>query len=223
MYRAYLGARDAKANKELWKNIVQSCQHVSDKNPQNMNDRYRLGLAQFGLLSSTMSTKDEDLFDDYVDQAESNLEKIKTGRSAEAKAILSAVYGLQLGYSPWKGMFLGPKSGSLMAKALKENPTSPLIWKLYANSKFHTPESFGGDIKEAITAYEKAVKLYEEDPAGIKNNWFYIDTMAFLGQAFMKTGETSKAVDVYEKALAFEPEFSWVKYSLLPAAKKKQQ
>ena len=87
-----------------------------------------------------MRSQDEDLFNSYLDATIDNLEAIKTIHAAEAKAVLASVYGLQLAYSPWKGMFLGPKSSSLMEKALKANPSSPLIWKLYGNSKYHTPD-----------------------------------------------------------------------------------
>jgi cytochrome c-type biogenesis protein CcmH/NrfG len=42
--------------------------------------------------------------------------------------------------------------------------------------------------------------------------------MAFLGQAYVRSGQLSKAVAVYEKALKTEPSFGWVKHTLLPAA-----
>ena len=107
-----------------------------------------------------------------------------------------------------------------MEQALKDSPSSPLVWKLYGNSKLFTPETWGGDIKEAIKAYEKSLRLFESVPEQIKNNWFYLDTMAFLGHAYMKDGNPAKAIIIYEKALAVESEFSWVKFGLLPKAKK---
>jgi tetratricopeptide (TPR) repeat protein len=207
--------------KQRWKDAVTTAQEAFNKSPDNQELQFNLALTQFGLLSSTMRSKDEDFFDAYLDAAIGNLEAIKTAQAAEAKALLASVYGLQLAYSPWKGMFLGPKSSSLMERALKENPTSPLIWKLYGNSKYHTPEAYGGNVDEAIEAYEKAIRLYETDSAKKQNNWFYIDTMAFLGQAYVRKEQSHQAVVVYEKAMAAEPLFGWIKYSLLPAAKKK--
>ena len=120
-------------------------------------------------------------------------------------------------------MFLGPKSSSLMEKAMKMNSLSPLIWKLYGNAKYHTPDAYGGSVDEAVKAYEKAIDLYEADPAKKQNNWLYLDTMAFLGQAYTRKQQSLKAVAIYEKAIEVEPSFSWIKYSLLPAAKKKVQ
>jgi tetratricopeptide (TPR) repeat protein len=221
-YQAYLTGDQAKA-KERWKDVVATAQQAFDNEPKNQELQFNLALVQFGLLSSTMRYQDEEFFDAYLDAAIENLEAIKTVHGAEVKALLASTYGLQLAYSPWKGIFLGPKSSSLMEKALKEDPSSPLIWKLYGNSKYHTPEAYGGSVDEAIRAYEKAIQLYETDQVKKQNNWFYIDAMAFLGQAYTRKQQSSKAVVVYEKAMETEPSFSWIKYSLLPAAKKKIQ
>ena len=78
---------------------------------------------------------------------------------------------------------------------------------------------WGGDLDEAIAAYEKAIQLYESNPAALQFNWMYLDTMAFLGQALAKKGQSEKAIAIYEKALKAEPEFGWVKFVLLPKAK----
>ncbi|MFZ6010899.1 MAG: hypothetical protein ACOYXT_11195 [Bacteroidota bacterium] len=221
-YKAYLGDQKAEVTKELWKKVVSDRQNEFDKSNNDKNALYQLALAQFGLLSATMRDRDEDLFDDYADQAEDNLESLidKNKNWGEPRALLSALYGLKMGYSPWKGMYLGSKSQNLMDKAMKDAPLSPLVWKLYANSKYFTPETWGGDIKEAVSAYEKSIQLYESNALQTKNNWFYIDTMAFLGQAYVKDGQHSKAIAIYEKALTLEPAFGWIKFSLLPKAKK---
>ena len=221
-YQAYLTADQATA-KQRWENVVATAQQAFNKEPKNQELQFDLALAQFGLLSSTMRSQDEDLFNGYLDATIDNLEAIKTIHAAEAKAVLASVYGLQLAYSPWKGMFLGPKSSSLMEKALKANPSSPLIWKLYGNSKYHTPEAYGCSVDEAIEAYKTEIRLYLANSMKKQNKWFYIDTMAFLGQAYTRKDQSSKAVVVYEKAIAAEPSFSWIKYALLPAAKKKVQ
>jgi tetratricopeptide (TPR) repeat protein len=221
-YKAYLGAQDPKVVKEMWKTVVSDEQTKLTANPTDIKQQYVVALSKFGLLSATMRDKDETLFEEYADKTEEDLEQIIDAdkKWSEPRALLSALYGLKMAYSPIKGMYLGPKSSNLIEKALTDSPASPLVWKIYANSKFFTPETFGGDVKEAIKAYEKSIALYEIDPASVKNNWMYLDALAFLGQAYMKDGQSSKAVVVYEKALKAEPNFMWVKASLLPNARR---
>jgi tetratricopeptide (TPR) repeat protein len=84
----------------------------------------------------------------------------------------------------------------------------------------HTPEAWGGDVKEAIKAFQRSIELYEASPEKSKDNWFYLDTIAFLGKAYEKDKQQAKAIETYEKAIRLEPGFAWVKYILLPQARK---
>lgn len=220
MYQAYL--RNDPNTLQEWKKAVQHRQQELSKNSVDPTLNYALLLAQFGLLNATMKTKDEELFDDYYDATLETVEKITDAdkKWAEPFAIQSAIYGLKMGYSPMQGMILGSKSSGLIEKAKKLNNSSPLVWKIYANSKFFTPEMWGGDLKEAILAYEKSIQLFEAKPDDLRFNWHYLDVLAFQGQAYLKDGQRAKAISTYEKALKVEPEFAWVKNVLLPKAQK---
>lgn len=219
-YRAFLSNTNYK---ELWKKEVEAKQSHTKSDPADSKARYELAIVHLGLLSATMRDKDEKLFDQYYDPAVSNLKTLidKEKKWAEPKALLSAIYGLKMGYSPWQGMFLGSKSNSLIDKAKELSPQSGLVWKVHANSKLFTPETFGGSLSEAISSFEKSIRCYESNPAELKFNWMYLDALAFLGQAYVKNNEPRKAIETYEKALTVEPEYGWVKYSLLPKAKAK--
>ncbi len=221
-YQAYLANNSVSEVKTQWEQIVAIRQKEFNANQSDKNLRFRLVLAQYGLLSATMRDEDEDLFDKYVDETEEHLEVlIKQNKNwGEPKAVLSGLLGLKMAYSPWKGMILGSKSGNLIEKAVKESPSSPLVNKFYGNSKLFTPEMWGGDVQEAIKALEKSVSEYEQTKTNV-NNWLYIDAVAFLGQAYVKHDEINKAIACYEKALNFEPSFDWVQFSLLPTARKK--
>lgn len=217
-YKAYLTT-----SINLWEKTVKSKEEKLSRDPENKDALYQLALAQYGLLSATIATKDENSFDKYIEGTKVNLEKLieENDQWAEPKAILSSVYGLQMGFSPWKGMFLGSKSTKLIEKALRLEDRSPLVSKLYAGSKLFTPEMFGGDIKEAIRYYTKSIELYEANPALIKSNWLYLDALAFLGLAYEKNDQNEEALIVYTKALQHEAEFTWVKSVLLPNVQNK--
>lgn len=220
MYKAYLSNESVP---ETWKQVVASRKELWKKDGRDQHVHFQLALAQFGLLASTMRNQDEDLFDEYYDSIEDELKVIMEAEPkwGEPYSLLSSVYGLKMSYSPMQGIFLGAKSGSLSEKGAKLSPKSPLVWKVIANAKLFTPEMWGGDINESIEAFEKCVQLYETDPAGLKFNWMYLDALAFMGQAYVKNGDTGKAISAYEKALKAEPEFGWVKHVLLPQAKAK--
>ncbi|MEM6524315.1 MAG: hypothetical protein AAGF85_19255 [Bacteroidota bacterium] len=204
-------------NQSLWKKLVKESQTRFDANKSNEN-RYNLALAQHGLLNSTMTDKNEDLFDDYFKKTKAHLERlIEEGhQEGNSRALLSSIYGWEIGYSGWKGMFLGGKSSSNLEKASKTDPSSPLVWQIYAGSKLFTPKAFGGGITEAVEAYEKSIELYEANPELKKSNWRYLDALAWLGVAYTNNDEIEKAKNIYHKALEAEPGFGWVKFKLLP-------
>lgn len=219
LYRAYL-VNDASTQAEL-KQAETKHREAVKADPKNTSKRYTLALIQWSLLNASMRTQDETLFDEYYDVMIDNLDELLDidNKHAEAHALQSSAYGLKISYSPIQGMFLGPKSSGIIEKAKKLNPNSALVWKIYAGSKLFTPEMWGGDVKEAIIAFETAVKLYESKPEFLPGNWQYLDALAFLGRAYLKDEQPKKAIVIYDKALKVEPEFNYVKKSLLPKAK----
>lgn len=215
MYKAYLIN-----SMSLWERAVSITQKACDAEPENMQRKFELALAQYGLLSATMADKNEEQFNKYLDATKENLESLieSDDKWAEPKAILASVYGLQMGYSPWKGMFLGGKSSGLMEEALEADSKSPVVHKLYAGSKLFTPEMFGGSVTDAVNHYQKAIEFYESDSTNTVNSWLYLDAMAFLGIAHKKAKKIDDAIKVYKRALEKEPEFGWVENVLLPSA-----
>ena len=215
MYKAYITN-----NMGLWEKAVGVTKSASTSSPNDVDKKFIYALAQYGLLNATMAKEDEEQFDKFLDDTKATLEYLIEGnaRKAEGKALLSSVYGLQMGYSPMKGMFLGGKSSSLIEEALKEKPESPMVNKIYAGSKLFTPEMFGGDVIVSIKHFEKAISVYEKDSALFINNWLYLDTHAFLGIAYKKVGRIDDAITLYKKILVVEPQFAWVSNVLLPSA-----
>mgnify|MGYP002783723236 CR=1 FL=1 len=214
MYDAYVSQ-----NKDLWVKSVLLFQNEVKLSPTSTEKQLKLAVAHYGLLLGTMASQDEDLFDDYVSKAKDHLEKVIASpvTAADGKGLLSAVMGLQMAYSPMKGMFLGGKSSSLAESSKSLAPGSPLAWRFYGINKFYTPSNFGGDVKEAITALEKSVTLFEATP--VASNWMYLDTLAMLGQAYLKNEEKSKAIAQFEKAIGLEPDFTYAKLWLAKAKK----
>ena len=217
MLQAYLSN-----DTELWKQAVGQLETLHSTEPNNSDVQLTLARAYYGLLGSSLSSEDEELFDAYRDKAVDLLELLREqeGHAAKAQALLAGVYGVEMGFSPWKGMMLGMKSGKLIEGALDTNPEEPMAWKEKAGSKLFTPAMFGGNKKKALEFYSKAVSLYEGSGAALQTNWNYLETLAWLGIAQQENEQFEEAIATYEKVLSMQESFGWVAYVLKPAAER---
>lgn len=143
-------------------------------------------------------------------------------QAAEAYALLSSVYGWQIGLSPMKTMLLGPKSGKAIQKAKQLAPDNPRVVLSAAISDFNTPEMFGGSKEKGLQGFQRAAELFaQEEPTDpIQPGWGHREAYAWLGIAYQIRGELESARTAFEKALEIDPDFGWVKYWLLPELEK---
>lgn len=199
-YAAYLTV-----SKTMWERSIEKAESATGA------QSFEKALAMYGLLNSTMASRDKDTFEVYVDQTVDLLKAIidQDPEWGEPKAVLSSVYGLIMAYSPMKGIIYGSKSSSLMDDAMRKQNDSPMVQKLYGGSKLYTPKMFGGDPEEAVKAFEKAIEIYEQGETN--SNWMYLDTMVGLSMAYQKTEKTDQAKTTLNKALEVEPEYYWAK------------
>jgi len=190
------------------------------ENSQDESLQLLLAKSYYGAAGTGMGNQDEDFASAMLDKAAILTKSIleKDNQSAEANALLSSVYGMKIGLSPMKGMFLGSKSASAAAKGIKLAPENPFTNYVKGNYLFYTPSMFGGDAKESLTYLEKSKKCYEK---AIKtNNWEYLSMLTLLGQAYHKEGLYEQAKATFETALKIAPDFNYVKKALLPRTEK---
>ncbi len=190
------------------------------ENNQDESLKLLLAKSYYGAAGTGMGNQNEDFAAKMLDKAailtKSILEKDK--KSAEANALLSAVYGMKIALSPIKGMLLGNKSSSAAAKGVKLAPENPFTNYVQGTNLYHTPAMFGGDTKESLNYFEKS-KVYYEKNAQTKS-WEYLNMLATLGQAYHSEKLYEKAKTTYETALKVVPDFGYVKYVLLPRTAK---
>jgi tetratricopeptide (TPR) repeat protein len=210
-YEAYLSRSEA-----LWENTVDAARerYVRQKTDAHL---FELALAGFGLLNATMRTENEALFDAHVEETLDYLKQLieRDHRIAEVKALMASVYGFKIAYAPLKGMFLGPRNTALIEQALDLKPDSPIVQKMYAQHQYFTPEMWGGNVENARRAYERSIELFERD--GDVGNWMYLDNHAWLGMIYKSEGDAARALQVWNKALAAEPDYRWVSEYLIPS------
>jgi tetratricopeptide (TPR) repeat protein len=194
---------------------------------QEMEIRYRthaghalladILLAQYGLTGYYLGVEQKDKAGHQIDKAMERLQELDNagGHQALVYALSSAFTAFRIGLRPIRAMQLGPRSYRLLEQALEADPSHPQVWIEKGNSAFFTPSMFGGNKKEAIEHYKKAISLLERE---MPNNyrWLYLSTLVSLANAYEITGQANKAIQTLEKALAFEPRFRWVKEEMLP-------
>jgi len=199
-----------------WQSGIERLEKALEADPENDRLRYRLAHAAYGAVGACLATDDEKSADRLLDLAEKHLKKLlkKDDGVAEYHALMAGVYGLQIALSPMKGMFLGPKSSRHVDRALSLDPACADAHFQQGASLLNTPAMWGGDAEAGAAALEQACRLYEQ--TGDSHSWPYLNALAMLGQAYQELGRKDAARDTYHKALAIAPEFSWVKYVLLP-------
>lgn len=176
-----------------------------------------MAIAGFCMGTGECDTGPEELIDqsmEWLKAANAHAPSI-----ARYPAMLAGAYGLKMGLDPWKGIYLGPRSGELLDQALALDLACPEAWLQKGHSSYNTPEMFGGSKKEAVQNYEKAVAAFEST-GNLEGNWLYLDALAWLGMAYRENERWVDARNTFLKALEREKDFMWVKKGLLPALEK---
>lgn len=171
-------------------------------------------------LANVLATTDEDAADDHLDRAVENLRAAieADDEHAEAYALLASVYGRKIGLSPMKGMFLGSKADNAMERAQELAPDNPRVVLIAAISDYNTPGMWGGSKTRGLEGFRRAATLFaDERPMNpMMPAWGHDETYAWIGIAHMQEGEYAEARAAFEKSLAVNPDYGWVKFQLLP-------
>ena len=183
---------------------------------------YNLTYVEYRFLE--IGSRDRALFDKYVNQAVKHAEIISSakGFASEGKTLLASILMMKITYNWAEAMTLSPRINALLSEAEAINPNNPRAYLIHGIMKLNTPAAFGGSVKEGFEKFNKTISIFEkeEEDSSLMINWGYLDALAWTGIANEKLEMSDAAIFVYKKALSIEPEFSWVKYVLLPNAEK---
>ncbi|MFK8163630.1 MAG: hypothetical protein AB8H12_14380 [Lewinella sp.] len=208
-------ARTAYLKNDLaaWDKVLSAARATPD-NPENQLQTARLAL---GALGAAMANESDDHLKTYLDIMEEALDEFwkSDKKNAAANGLYSAYLGMVIARSPMKGMLYGSKSSKYAAKGVSYDPKSQEAQYCLGSNLFYTPTTWGGDPDEAVEHLKNAAAAVPTDQAAC--DWFHLQTLALLGQAQAKTGDTQAARLTYLQALKLEPEFGYVKQVLLPA------
>jgi tetratricopeptide (TPR) repeat protein len=150
--------------------------------------------AIYGLVGYEIGAGKKDLARSYVDKADVYLDKLLKAHpdNAQLHSLSGAFYGYKIGLAFYKAPFLGPKSMSHIEKAIQLDPAEPMGYIEKGNSLMYRPTAFGGDKKEALIYYRKALKLMDTHNKE-KCSWQQMLLRAFILKALYETNQTAEA------------------------------
>lgn len=157
---------------------------------------------------------EDDQFDNLYDKAKENAQKLveTSGFQSYGHTFLASIYASQMGRSAMSAMFLAPKNKSELKLALEADENNALAWLQFGGYKYFAPGFFGGDLDDAIEAFERSVALFEStgDHTG---RWSYLGALNLLRRSYSKSGREADANKIIDKARSLEPRLKWVKTS----------
>ncbi|MEM7356972.1 MAG: hypothetical protein AAF657_39525 [Acidobacteriota bacterium] len=188
----------------------------------SVDQRYLLAyidwrLAQL-MMAAPKSQEKERL--EILEEAQQHLEALieAAPEHAEGHALLGSILGLQIGDSAFRGMRLGPRSSAAIDRAHELAPENPRVALARGIGWLHTPKAFGGGVDKAAAELRRAEELFQqESPDKAWPYWGHVDSLIWHGQAHARLKNPDTARILYQRALAIEPDYGWIRYRLLPA------
>lgn len=182
---------------------------------------YYIAYADYRLAAYHME-KNKQQAEDYIDDAIAHLEQSLSGDGkvveAEAHALLGSCYGQKISLAPSQAMAYGLSAGQHAELSVSMAPDNPRVVMLHAVGKFFTPEMYGGSKLVALKELQHAAALFKTfTPAGaLQPDWGAEEVFAWIGVVQMDLGNIGEARAAFDKALAINPGYPWVKQALLP-------
>jgi tetratricopeptide (TPR) repeat protein len=169
-------------------------------------------------------SKDQAIREKCLMDAVAFLKRVKGAPwEAEATAMHGAILGELIGLqkNPAEaGATLGAESIQLLERAAAAAPTSPRVLVFRGRSLLFTPQEYGGDPAEAAALLQQAVDRFAAPGPPPGPTWGHVDALTWLGIARQKAGDLAAARAAWQQALVIEPNYAWVKFSLLPSVDK---
>lgn len=203
MYEAFVNQNAAKAV-----NAVERLEFLF-KSSVETDILYELTHAQQAILDFEIK---EDYYELLYEKAKVNSEKLLNTENYKSygHTFLASIYATQMGKSAMSAMFLAPKNKSHLKMAIEADGSNPVAWLQFGGYKFFAPGFFGGDLDDAINAFETSIGYFEAHPDQLELNWDYLGALYLLTRSYEKSGRQVEASVVKEKARSIEPRLAWV-------------
>lgn len=133
---------------------------------------------------------------------------------ADAYALLGRCYSIKIGIDNSLGPVLGSRDDQLLAKAKSLDPNNPRIALFEGWGFYWTPEEWGGSKEKALSAFQKAARLFEESSGATSDllpDWGHAEAYAWTGRILIEQNRMEEGKMAYRKALTLDRDLRWVR------------
>ncbi|NCC45817.1 MAG: hypothetical protein EOM16_02120 [Bacteroidia bacterium] len=213
IYSSYINGNMAE-----WERVVKEMGLSFEKSPANYLSKKELVGYYYGLTGYLVSQKEKKRAAVYVAKGDAIIESVLSSDPDNALflAYKAAFMGFKIGINNLRAMTLGMKSADLSSRAFYLDSANAQVVSERANVLFYSPSFAGGNKKEAMRLYGKAIELIEKNGDTLQN-WFYLSLLTNMARLEEQENNLLKALSLYKKILAIEPRYKWVRNELLPS------
>ncbi|MEW6509022.1 MAG: hypothetical protein AB1432_14920 [Bacteroidota bacterium] len=201
-------------------NLLQKAKDFFEQNNFTPTALYYQTLCEYKLLEMSSRPGNESLFEKNCESGVANAEKLSELKEfeSEGKTLLAGIYMMKIASNPMSAVTLTSKIHSLLDDAQNINPDNPRTYIIRGIMKFQTPAAFGGSFEDAAKNFAKAIQLFEKEDEidSIKPHWGYLESLVWMGRTQERLDNLEAAKFSYQKVLNLQPDYAWIKYSLLP-------
>lgn len=196
-------------NMALWPGLIAEMEKVKSTDLAWQTEMLK---AMYGLVGYQLGAKNKDLARVYVNKADDYIDKLLKlqPENAYLHSLSGAFYGYKIALTFYKAPFFGPKSMYHIEKSIELDPSEPGGYIEKANSLMYRPAAFGGDKKEALAYYQKALKLMKINNSQ-KCNWQEMLLRAFILKSLYETNQTAEAEAFMKEMQKDYGSMSWIK------------
>ena len=188
--------------------------------PKSWIVRYYTALAESFLADIYLVTQENKKLAASLESGISQIEEcIKLNEAfAEAYILLAKLYAGQAYLDPYAGRDLSGKILVNLNRAEQLEPDNPRLHFISGLISYFAPPMVGGGAEVAKIKLKQALGSFARfRPANkIYPDWGHKEAHAWLGQIAAKQDSLQLAKSHYQKALAIDPDYLWVKARLLP-------
>lgn len=151
--------------------------------------------------------------------ADRELEASEPLRWPETPALRASVAGQLIGLSnPVGAIAHMTRANRQLQAALKLGPDNPRVWLMHGIATYFKPGLVGGGQEAAARDLRRAIALFDQsaDAPGRRPTWGRAEAHAWLGRTLAAVRNDSGARAEYDRALALDPGFAWVRDMLIP-------